>query len=361
MCISLSVDGGATFPYTLSESTANDGSESVRLPNVATTHARIRIEAVGNIFFDLTDADFAIYAAPELSNDAPAGGATVQYSDAPVPSVTVAASDADTAGSALSATAAGLPSGTSLALAATSADEDRPGTRTWTVTGTTDAAPGAYPVLVTVTDDTGAVRTTSFLVLVSREDAAAAYTGDLLAFASPSGGTTALLRATVRDGSVLAGSGDTTPGDVRTATVTFSEGRTTLCTAPVGLLRAHPTLGSAACGATLAAGTHTVTVAVGGSYVGSASATVRVAAPDGSFLTGDGFLSPSRSAGRYPANPGSRTDFQLVAQYDEKLSGSATVRCGRASVPTRSAAPRWSLSAQAAAARTCGPRRASTT
>jgi hypothetical protein len=323
--ISLSVDSGVTFPYVVAESTANDGSASVTLPNVATTHGRIRIEAVGNIFFDLTDADFTIHAAPELSNDAPAGGATVQYSDALAPTVTVSASDADTAGSALSGTAAGLPTGMSLVVASTSGDEERPGTRTWTVTGTTTAAPGNYPVSVTVTDDTGAVRTTSFVIRVSAEDAAAAYAGDVLAFAG-AGGTTALLRATVRDGSVLPGSTDTTAGDVRRATVTFSEGGATLCTAPVGLLAADPTAGSASCGAPLPVGSHTITVTVGGSYVGSTSATVQVLAADGSFLTGSGYLSPTSSAGRYPANPGSQTDFDLVAKYGTTLSGSATVR-----------------------------------
>ncbi len=93
-----------------------------------------------------------------VSNDAAAGGARVQYSDALSPTVTVSASDADTAGAGLSATAAGLPSGLSLAVAATSADATRPGTRTWTVAGTTTAAPGAYPVTVTVTDDAGIAR-----------------------------------------------------------------------------------------------------------------------------------------------------------------------------------------------------------
>ncbi len=58
--ISLSVDGGFTYPYTLTGSTANDGSEAVALPNVTTSQARVKIEAVGNVFFDISDADFTI-------------------------------------------------------------------------------------------------------------------------------------------------------------------------------------------------------------------------------------------------------------------------------------------------------------
>ena len=56
--ISLSTDGGHTYPYVLAASTPNDGSQSVTLPNVATTHARIKVEAVGNVFFDVSNADF---------------------------------------------------------------------------------------------------------------------------------------------------------------------------------------------------------------------------------------------------------------------------------------------------------------
>ncbi len=63
VAILLSTDGGQTFPTTLSASTPNDGTETVTIPNVATTVARIKIQAVGNIFFDINNANFTITAS----------------------------------------------------------------------------------------------------------------------------------------------------------------------------------------------------------------------------------------------------------------------------------------------------------
>ncbi len=58
--ISLSTDGGMTFPIELVASTANDGSEDITIPNNPTSTARIKVEAIGNIFFDISNADFTI-------------------------------------------------------------------------------------------------------------------------------------------------------------------------------------------------------------------------------------------------------------------------------------------------------------
>jgi subtilisin-like proprotein convertase family protein len=62
--ILLSKDGGATFPVVLADGTANDGSEVVQLPDEAVTAARIMVRARTSIFFDVSDADFAIQPTP---------------------------------------------------------------------------------------------------------------------------------------------------------------------------------------------------------------------------------------------------------------------------------------------------------
>ncbi|WP_315816536.1 reprolysin-like metallopeptidase [Paraflavitalea speifideaquila] len=62
--VSLSTDGGTTFPIVLLASTPNDGSEAITVPNNLTTTARVKIEAVGNIFYDISNVNFTISSTP---------------------------------------------------------------------------------------------------------------------------------------------------------------------------------------------------------------------------------------------------------------------------------------------------------
>jgi hypothetical protein len=60
VAIHLSIDGGLTYPTVLAASTANDGSESVLIPNITTTTARVRVSCVSNVFFDISNVNFSI-------------------------------------------------------------------------------------------------------------------------------------------------------------------------------------------------------------------------------------------------------------------------------------------------------------
>lgn len=65
--IQLSTDGGNTFPTTLLASTPNDGSAEIQVPNSISTTVRIRVMAVGNIFYDISNTNFRIQAPPSAS------------------------------------------------------------------------------------------------------------------------------------------------------------------------------------------------------------------------------------------------------------------------------------------------------
>ncbi len=60
--ILFSIDEGETFPYIALSNTPNDGSEEVIVPIVAsaTSKARIKVEGVDNIFFDINNKSFKI-------------------------------------------------------------------------------------------------------------------------------------------------------------------------------------------------------------------------------------------------------------------------------------------------------------
>ncbi|RXM38122.1 hypothetical protein BOQ62_18850 [Chryseobacterium sp. CH21] len=58
--IYLSTDGGLTYPSLILASTPNDGSETVTIPNVNTTQARIMVAAETNVFYNINPINFTI-------------------------------------------------------------------------------------------------------------------------------------------------------------------------------------------------------------------------------------------------------------------------------------------------------------
>ncbi|MDQ3019803.1 MAG: M12 family metallo-peptidase [Bacteroidota bacterium] len=67
--ILLSTNGGIRFDTTLVSNTANDGSEIINLPSINITNARIKVESVGNIFYDISNANFTITSVSSVQNN----------------------------------------------------------------------------------------------------------------------------------------------------------------------------------------------------------------------------------------------------------------------------------------------------
>jgi hypothetical protein len=97
--ISLSTDGGYTYPTTILASTPNDGSQEITVPNISTTQARVRVGCATSIFFDISNVNFTIVSgntAPVAQNgtlttaeDTP-GNVTLVATDAESPTLTYA-------------------------------------------------------------------------------------------------------------------------------------------------------------------------------------------------------------------------------------------------------------------------------
>ncbi len=68
--ILFSTDGGLTFPNILMASTSNDGTETIVVPNLPTSVGRVKVEAVGNIFFDINNANITITSSSGCAAEA---------------------------------------------------------------------------------------------------------------------------------------------------------------------------------------------------------------------------------------------------------------------------------------------------
>ncbi|MBC7935397.1 MAG: T9SS type A sorting domain-containing protein [Rhizobacter sp.] len=146
--ILLSTDGGFTFPTELVASTPNDGSEAVTIPGPPSTTARIKVESVGNIFFDISNTNFTI-AIPASGFAFTPGAAATAACPSPA---TVAASLATTSTGGfntpivLTALPATIPAGTTVTF---SSNPLTPGSATFVTLNNANAlANGTYNVTV---------------------------------------------------------------------------------------------------------------------------------------------------------------------------------------------------------------------
>lgn len=165
--ISLSVDGGITFPFVLAASTANDGTESVTIPSgLATTQARVKVEAVGNVFFDISDADFTITDAGNTPPSITVTNSVATRQGSPTASAVVATvADAQDSAGALTVAIEGAPAELTVSVQNNAGNVTLSATAACTLVAPTSGTK-TYPLTLRVTDSGGAQRTASVNVNV---------------------------------------------------------------------------------------------------------------------------------------------------------------------------------------------------
>ncbi len=162
--ISLSTDGGNTYPTVISASTPNDGSEAITIPVGITTTARIKIEAIGNIFFDISNANFSITSAVGSYDFIPALPVTVTCGTAASANITLATISNGGYTTPINLVATGNPPGTTVSY---SVNPVTPGNSTVvTLNGINTLIPGSYPITITGTSGT-IVKTVTLTYIVN--------------------------------------------------------------------------------------------------------------------------------------------------------------------------------------------------
>jgi hypothetical protein len=165
--ISYSTDGGLTFPTVLSASTANDGTEALTIPVGVTTTARIKIEAVGNIFFDISNSNFTVTAPPN-GFEFTATAALTLSCPAGTPTITIPTTVTGVFSTPIVLTTSSVPAGTTVTFAPSPVT---PGVSTVaTLNNASTLAPGTY--VITVTGTAGAVIKTTTLTFIVPSSAA---------------------------------------------------------------------------------------------------------------------------------------------------------------------------------------------
>lgn len=162
--ISLSTDGGLTFPTVLASSTPNDGSEVVVMPGVLTSTARIKVEAIGNIFFDISNSNFTLTAPLNGFEFGTPNALSVACAGPAAPSITLNTVTSGSFVTPIVLSASNVPAGTSVSFT--------PGTitpgnsSTVTLNNANTLSSGSYTITITGTAGT-TVRTREITFIIS--------------------------------------------------------------------------------------------------------------------------------------------------------------------------------------------------
>jgi hypothetical protein len=163
--ILISLDGGFNFTMLLAN-TPNDGSEVVTMPATLSTTARIKVESVGNIFFDISNTNFTLSAPPTDFNFGTTVATTVSCPAPATPSVTIPTTVTGTFTNPITlAVTTGLPVGTTVSFGTNPVTPG--GSSVVTLNNANTLIAGTYVIGISGTAAGSSVKNTTITFIVS--------------------------------------------------------------------------------------------------------------------------------------------------------------------------------------------------
>jgi hypothetical protein len=165
--IAFSIDGGLTFPLE-SAPLPNNGSAGLIIPNLAgTTRARVRIAAVDNIYFDISDVDFEI-TGPNTEPSIDVNGSINTTQGGPTATGPVATiSDIQDPAGSLDVSIEGNPPELAVSVSNDAGEVSLSATAACTLVAPTSGA-RVYPLTLRVSDSNNSIAVAEVLVNVAR-------------------------------------------------------------------------------------------------------------------------------------------------------------------------------------------------
>jgi Metallo-peptidase family M12B Reprolysin-like len=161
--ITLSLDGGNTYPIVLAASTPNSGSAGVSIPNVSSTQARVRVSAIDNIYFDVSNSNFTITGANTPPTITTSGSVSTAQGSPTATAVVATVADAQDIPAQISVSVSDAPSELTVTANNAAGQVSLSATASCTLVA---AGSRTYPVLLRATDTAGATTTANVNVVV---------------------------------------------------------------------------------------------------------------------------------------------------------------------------------------------------